>query len=63
MTQEKLAHIKHSRHSTTQVDEFLRHVEANVDAREGAGSPAIKPSPELGKDGKPDNDNPKNPRT
>jgi len=63
MTQEKLAHIEPSKHSTTEVDEFLHQVEGNLDVGNGAGSPAIKPSTALGDDGKPDNDNPKNPRT
>jgi hypothetical protein len=62
MTQEKLPHIEPSRHSTTEVDGFLHQVEADLDVDKGAGSPAIKPSTALGDDGKPDNDNPKNPR-
>lgn len=37
------SHIEPSKHSTDEVDEFLRHVEKNVDAADGAGSPAIKP--------------------
>lgn len=63
MTKEQAAHIEPSKHSTEEVDEFLRHVEGNVDVSKGAGSPAIKPNVELGDDGKPDNDTPKNPRT
>lgn len=47
------AHIEPSSHSTEQVDEFLRHVEDHVDPDAGAGSPAIKPNKDLGKDGKP----------
>jgi len=37
------SHIEPSRHSTDEVDAFLRHVEKNVDDAQGAGSPAIKP--------------------
>jgi hypothetical protein len=62
MTHEKAAHIEPSKHSTKEVDEFLRHVEAGVDVSQGAGSPAIKPNPDLGDDGKPINDTPKNPK-
>ncbi len=57
------AHIEPSRHTTDEVDEFLRHVEANVDVSKGAGSPAIKPIEELSDDGKPANDQPRNPKT
>ena len=53
MTQQQPAHIEPSRHSTDEVDEFLRHVEGNVDVSKGAGSPAIKPNKDLGEDGKP----------
>jgi len=53
MTQQQSAHIEPSRHSTDEVDEFLRHVEGNVDTTKGAGSPAIKPNKNLGEDGKP----------
>lgn len=53
MTREQTAHIEPSRHSTEQVDEFLRHVESHVDSEHGAGSPAIKPNKGLGEDGKP----------
>jgi len=38
-----ISHIEPSKHSTDQVDEFLRHIEKNVDDAQGAGSPAIKP--------------------
>jgi len=61
MTQERTAHIEPSKHSTKEVDEFLRHVEGNVDVSKGAGSPATKPI-ELGEDGKPESDTPKNPK-
>lgn len=47
------AHIAPSRHSTDDVDDKLRDVERNVAQAPGAGSPAIKPNPDLGKDGKP----------
>jgi 3,4-dihydroxy-2-butanone 4-phosphate synthase len=63
MTSQPPGHIEPSRHSTDEVDEFLRHTEGNVDVSKGAGSPAIKPTTELGDDGKPDNDTPKNPET
>ncbi len=53
MTPDKSAHIEPSRHSTEEVDEFLRHVEGNVDTSKGAGSPAIKPKKDLGEDDKP----------
>lgn len=53
MTQQQSAHIEASKHSTDEVDEFLRHVEGNVDTRKGAGSSAIKPNKDLGEDGKP----------
>lgn len=53
MNQDKSAHIEPSTHSTDEVDEFLRHVENNVDISKGAGSPAIKPNKDLGEDGKP----------
>ena len=49
----KDAHIEPSKHSTDEVDEFLRHVEKNVDEREGAGSPAIKPDDSEAPDAKP----------
>lgn len=55
------SHIEPSEHSTENVDEFLRHVEKNVDAAEGAGSPAIKPNKELDADGKPVTDGSKTP--
>ena len=64
MTRESPMHIEPSKHSTKEVDEFLRQVEANVDDSEGTGSPAIiKPNKDLGEDGKPANETPKNPRT
>ncbi len=53
MSQDQSAHIEPSKHSTVEVDEFLRHVENNVDTSKGAGSPAIKPNKDLGEDGKP----------
>jgi hypothetical protein len=53
MATQPSAHIEPSPHSTEQVDEFLRHVEGRVDPAAGAGSPAIKPSTDLGEDGKP----------
>lgn len=56
MTREAAAHIEPSRHSTDQVDEFLKHVEEHVADAQGAGSPAIKPNKALGEDGKPDSD-------
>jgi hypothetical protein len=62
MTTEKTSHIEPSRHSTDQVDAFLDMVEDNIDAADGAGSPAIKPNTNLGDDGKPNTDTPKNPR-
>ncbi len=60
MTREQPAHIEPSRHSTDEVDEFLRHVEGHVDVSEGAGSPAIKPNTDLREDGKPNTDTPNN---
>ena len=62
MTREHPAHIEPSEHSTDEVDEFLRHVEGNVDVSRGAGSPAIKPNKDLNEDGTPVTDTPKNPR-
>ena len=62
MTQTEPAHTEPSRHSTEQVDEDLRHVERNVDAAPGAGSPAIKPNTALGESGKPLNNTPENER-
>ena len=53
---EKVTHIEPSKHSTDEVDEFLRHVDSHVDAARGAGSPAIKPNKALGEDGKPASD-------
>jgi hypothetical protein len=53
MTRENPAHIEPSIHSTPEVDAKLRQVEGNVDASAGAGSPAIKPTTDLGPDGKP----------
>lgn len=64
MTHQDPAHIEPSKHSTKEVDEFLRQVEANVDGSLGSGSPAIiKPKKDLGEDGKPVNETPKNSRT
>ena len=51
MTQERTAHIEPSKHSTKEVDEFLRHVEGHVDVSKGAGSPAIKPVLDPAPDG------------
>ena len=62
MTRQQPAHIEPSEHSTEEVDEFLRHVEGNVDVNRGAGSPAIKPNKKLNDDGTPVTDTPKNPR-
>jgi hypothetical protein len=62
MTQQQPAHIEPSKHSTDEVDAFLRQVEGNVDTSKGAGSPAIKPNTNLRDDGKPDTDRPPNPR-
>jgi len=56
MTREQPAHIEPSRHSTEEVDEFLRHVEGRVDVSHGAGSPAIKPTKDLREDGTPKTD-------
>lgn len=61
MTPETPAHIEPSRHSTVEVDEFLRHVEGHVDVIPGAGSPAIKPNKDLGEDGKPNTETPHKP--
>jgi hypothetical protein len=58
MTPEQPSHIEPSRHSTEEVDEFLRHVEQRVDVSRGAGSPAIKPNTDLREDGKPKTDTP-----
>jgi hypothetical protein len=63
MSPEAPAHIEPSRHTTDEVDEFLRHVESHVDVSKGAGSPAIKPIEKLSEDGKPDNNQPRNPKT
>jgi hypothetical protein len=52
MSQQPTSHIEPSRHSTKEVDEKLRQVERNIDSHEGAGSPAIKPSKDIGSDGK-----------
>ena len=63
MTSEKTARIDQpSKHSTKQVDEFLKKVQANVDDIPGAGSPAIMPDTNLDDDGKPTTDTPKNPK-
>ena len=61
MTREQPAHIEPTRHSTEEVDEFLRHVEGRVDVSRGAGSPAIKPIKDLRDDGKPNADLPNTP--
>ena len=58
MTPQPPAHIEPSRHSTAEVDEFLRHVESHIDPAVGAGLPAIKPNKDLGEDGKPLTDAP-----
>ena len=69
MTHQEPAHIEPSKHSTKEVDEALRQVEANVDGSNvdgspGSGSPAIiKPNKDLDDDGKPENEAPKNPGT
>lgn len=64
MTHQDPAHIEPSKHSTKEVDEFLRQVEANVDGSAGSGSPTIiKPNKDLDNDGQPDNETPKNPGT
>ncbi len=60
MNPDTSAHIEPSKHSTEQVDEFLRQVEDNVDTSNGAGSPAIKPNKNLGEDGKPCTDTQEN---
>ena len=62
MTRKQTADIEPSKHSTDQVDAFLEMVEDNVDAADDAGSPAIMPNTNLGDDGKPITDTPKNPR-
>ena len=56
-----IAHIAPSRHSTDEVDDKLRDVERNIEQAPGAGSPAIKPNPDLGEDGKPAGSNPLQP--
>lgn len=61
MTTQESAHIEPSKHSTDEVDAFLRQVEGNVDTSRGAGSPAIKPNKDLGDDGKPVTDTSANP--
>ena len=62
MTRQQDTHIRPSRHSTDEVDEKLRQVERNVDAADGASSPAIPPIERLDDDGKPVSDTPRNPR-
>lgn len=52
MTQQRTAHIEPSKHSTKEVDQKLRQVERNVDSRDGAGSPAIKPTKDIDSKGK-----------
>jgi mannose-6-phosphate isomerase-like protein (cupin superfamily) len=44
MTREQPAHIEPTRHSTKDVDEFLRQVEGRVDVSRGTDSPVIKPN-------------------
>ena len=56
-----IAHIAPSRHSTDEVDDKLRDVERTIEQSPGAGSPAIKPNPDLGEDGKPAGTNPLQP--
>ena len=56
-----ISHIEPSKHSTDEVDEFLRHTEKNVDDAEGAGSPAIKPDKAVIDDAKPIEDHSKTP--
>ena len=51
--QKQHSHIEPSKHSTDEVDEFLRHTEKHIDEAEGAESPAIKPNPNLDGEGKP----------
>ena len=62
MTSEQTAHIRPSKHSTDEVDEFLDMVEGNVDVSTGSGSPAIMPNMDLDDEGKPISDTPKNPK-
>lgn len=61
MTSDKTAHIKPSKHSTDEVDEFLDRAAGKVDDAPGAGSPAIMPNTNLDEDGKPMTDTPRNP--
>ena len=62
MTSEQTAHIRPSKHSTDEVDEFLDMVEGNVDVSKGSGSPAIMPNMDLDDEGKPISDTPKSPK-
>ena len=62
MTREQSAHIQPAIHSTDEVDSVLDMVEDNIDAADGAGSPAIMPNTDLDADGKPATDTPRNPR-
>ena len=54
-----VSHIEPSKHSTDEVDEFLRNIEKNIDDAEGAGSPAIKPDKALVDAAKPSEDHSK----
>jgi hypothetical protein len=54
-----VSHIEPSKHSTDEVDEFLRHTEKNVGDADGAGSPTIKPDKEVIDDAKPIEDHSK----
>lgn len=53
MSPETPAHIEPSKHSTDEVDEFLRHVEVGVDPSKEGSPHIVKPNKELGEDGKP----------
>ena len=55
------AHIEPSKHSTDEVDEFLRHVESHIDPSKDGGTRVVKPNKELGEDGKPLADTPPQP--
>jgi hypothetical protein len=63
MTTQPASHIEPSKHSTTQVDEFLDMVEGNIESAPGAGSPAVKPVKDVDEEGKPATDGPNDPRT
>jgi len=62
MTQQPPSHIEPSKHSTDEVDEYLRQTERNVDSLPDAGSPAIKPNKDLDDDGKPNTETQEHPR-